>query len=493
MLRKPFFWLVIVLVAAAAGLGFVYFNTNTAQAQATEEPAVQTAVVRTGSIVISASGSGDIIPAQEVELGFEKSGRVSEVFVKVGDKVKSGDPLASLVSADSSTTLALKVRNAELALLQAQQKLDDLNTPVDNNLAISQTEAQLAQAQVDLLAAQDDVSSAEYALNSLVNGRGNAQLIAEAKAKLVLAEEKYNNSKQRYDNTPGDPNEDAGKAQALADMEGAKRDYQKAQSSVNWYLGTPSDQEISEANAAIALAQANVANLNAKVVDLETQIEDLKNSSQDSTEIAIAEAQVASAQAELDSVKEDQQTQTLTATMDGIILAVDTQVGASIGTNPFITLADLSLPMLEVFVDETDLNQIGVDYQIEVVFDALPDQTFTGKVISIDPSLAQEGNVLAVRAVAQLDEGSFAKPQTLPIGMSASVEVIGSKAENVLLVPVEAVRELSPGSYGVFVMENGQPKLHIVEVGLMDYTSAEIKSGLQLGDIVTTGIVETGQ
>ena len=493
MLRKPGFWLVLVLVAAAAGMGFIYFNTNTAQAQATEEPAVQTAVVRTGSIIISASGSGAIIPAQQVELGFEKSGRLSELFVNVGDKVKTGDPLASLVSSDSNAALALKVRNAELSLLQAQQKLDDLTVPIDNNLTIAQTEAAFAQAKVDLLAAQDDISSAEYALNSLVNGRGNAQLIAEAKAKLVLAEEKYNNLKQRYDNTHGDPNEDAGKAQALADMEGAKRDYQKAQASVNWYLGTPSEQEISEANAAITLAQANVATLNAKVVDLETQIDDLKNASQDSTEIAIAEAQVASAQAELDSVKEDQQPQTLLATMDGVILAVDAQLGASIGTNPFITLADLSLPMLEVYVDETDLNQIGVGYQIEVIFDALPDQTFTGEVIRVDPSLAQEGNVLAVRATAQLDEGSFAKPQTLPIGMSASVEVIGSKAENVLLIPVEALRELSPGSYSVFVMENGQPKLRVVEVGLMDYTSAEIKSGLQLGDVVTTGIVETGQ
>jgi len=56
------------------------------------------------------------------------------------------------------------------------------------------------------------------------------------------------------------------------------------------------------------------------------------------------------------------------------------------------------------------------------------------------------------------------------------------------------LRELSVGSYGVFVVESdGQLKLHVVEVGLMDYTYAEIKSGLNLGDVVSTGIVETGQ
>ncbi len=65
------------------------------------------------------------------------------------------------------------------------------------------------------------------------------------------------------------------------------------------------------------------------------------------------------------------------------------------------------------------------------------------------------------------------------------------RATNALLVPVEAVRELSPDSYAVFVMENGEPKMKFVEVGLMDFTFAEILSGLEVGDVVTTGLVET--
>ena len=40
-------------------------------------------------------------------------------------------------------------------------------------------------------------------------------------------------------------------------------------------------------------------------------------------------------------------------------------------------------------------------------------------------------------------------------------------------------------------MENGTPTLKTVTVGLMDYTYAEIESGLNDGDVVTTGIVET--
>ena len=79
----------------------------------------------------------------------------------------------------------------------------------------------------------------------------------------------------------------------------------------------------------------------------------------------------------------------------------------------------------------------------------------------------------------------------LLLGMNAAVDVIGGRAEDVALVPVEALRELSPDEYAVFVMEDGELKLRPVEVGLMDFTFAEIKSGLEIGEVVTTGIVET--
>ena len=73
---------------------------------------------------------------------------------------------------------------------------------------------------------------------------------------------------------------------------------------------------------------------------------------------------------------------------------------------------------------------------------------------------------------------------------SIGVDVIGGRTEKAVLIPVEALRQLSPGEYAVFVMENNQPKLQVVSVGLVDFTSAEIITGLEPGDVVTTGIVE---
>jgi multidrug efflux pump subunit AcrA (membrane-fusion protein) len=114
---------------------------------------------------------------------------------------------------------------------------------------------------------------------------------------------------------------------------------------------------------------------------------------------------------------------------------------------------------------------------------------FTGHVIEVDPSLVTLSGVQVVSTLVQLDD--FAKLQTLPIGLNASVDIIGGSTENAVLIPVEAVQELGPDEYAVFVMENGEPQLRIVEVGLVDFTSAEILSGLEPGEVVTTGVVET--
>jgi RND family efflux transporter MFP subunit len=197
------------------------------------------------------------------------------------------------------------------------------------------------------------------------------------------------------------------------------------------------------------------------------------------------------AQANQEAIESQSISNTITAPFDGTILSISNKVGDNVGTNKFITISDLSQPFLEVLLDETDLNNVGIGYQVSVTFDALPNQTFTGKVVAINPSLSNAFSVTAIQTTVQLDTSSFTKPQNLPIGLSASVEVISSQAQNTLLVPVEALHEISTGTYGVFVMENGTPTFKTVEVGLMDYTSAEIKSGLNEGDVVTTGIVET--
>ena len=167
-------------------------------------------------------------------------------------------------------------------------------------------------------------------------------------------------------------------------------------------------------------------------------------------------------------------------------------MGDTAGTAAFITIADLSHPRLEFSVDETDMDKVAVGEKATVTFDAIPNQTYAGKVIRINPALESSNGYQVVKGLIQLELSEENKSATLLKGLNGTVTLIQATAEDVLIVPAQAVRDLGDGTYSVFVVgANGQPKMKVVEVGLQDAASAEIKSGVSMGDVVTTGTVQT--
>jgi HlyD family secretion protein len=475
MFRKPVFWIVIVVLLAAAGGGYYYYRQTTTTAAAASATPLQTATVKRGSLVISASGTGSVISESEAQLGFEYSGLLAQLNVSVGDQVSEGDVLAVSAPSDDAATLQSKLTSAKLAVLQAQQNLDDLNSS-------AATAVSLAQLQSDLASKQVSVYDNQTTLTDLINTRATMNYKRCDSNTIESKLESYQTALDHWNHSAHLTN-----SVEYQQMVAALYNY-------NWCNSNYSQEELDAADAEITSTKATIALLQSQIAEDQAQISNLQSpTGSESLDVQIAQAKLDSAQADLALTEQEAVSTTITAPFAGTILSISASVGDSVGTTKFITMADLSQPYLEVLLDETDLNNVGIGYQVSVTFDALPDQTFTGKVVSIDPSLTNAFSVTAIQTTVQLDTSSFSKPQDLPIGLSATVEVISAQAQNVLLVPVEALHELSQGNYAVFVMENGTPVLKTVEVGLMDYTSAEIKSGLNEGDVVTTGIVETSK
>src|SRR5574340_1674771 len=105
---------VLIAVGAALALslgGFGYYQQVYVPAQATATPGYNTTKVRTGDISVTADGVGNIQPGQSVSVGFQTSGIVAELNVRVGDKVEAGQVLAKL----DDTNARLKLAEVELA------------------------------------------------------------------------------------------------------------------------------------------------------------------------------------------------------------------------------------------------------------------------------------------------------------------------------------------------------------------------------------------
>lgn len=515
--------LILLAVVAAAASIYIY---RTRQAAATAQVAVsslQTAVARRGSLTVSASAAGQVVTSNEVSLGFDEAGTLSELLVKVGDEVTAGQVLARLEIDQSAEDIALALAEAKLNLLTAQQALDDLTA--SNQLDAAEALSAVETAQQALEDLQDPalrqaqaaqaVAEAQAEVNtamSIYNGTrsiADAATIAKAKAELTLAASKYQEAKDRYDDYAGKPDTNLEKASETLKFNAVQTAYNTALRYYNAVTGTGSEIDLAQSAADLAAAQAKLAQAQrsaeriadgatpgeialaeANLAVAQAKYETLKNGA-DPAEVSRAEAELASAQAKQAIAEETTPVVELTAPMDGTVLTIGASVGEALESGAFITMADLTLPLLQVYLDETDVDKAIVGFEADVVFDSLPDETFTGRITEVNPSLQSVSGVSAVMVKVLLDGDSFAKPQMLPVGSNASVEVIGGRTENAVLVPVEALREISPGEYAVFVLENGEPKLHMVTVGLMDYTYAEIINGVNAGDTVTTGLIET--
>jgi HlyD family secretion protein len=449
---------VIVLVSlTAVGAGGWYYYTQYLQAQtANGEEVIQTATVRRGSLVVAASGTGTLVPNAEVDLSFSSGGRLNEVLVEVGDEVQAGDVLASLDDTDAQSQVA----QAEINLRLAELQLAELTGTPDTS---------------DLAAAQYQLTSAQEALKDLLKGPSAEEIII-AQADIATAEKTLQQAQSAYDGVSWRP--DAALSSQALELWSATAAYDKAKANYDIAVAGASQEELASGRANVAQAQSNLDSLRTGGTTEEVETSQLN--------VEQARLNLESAELLLDET-------ILKAPVSGTVTAVAASAREMVGTSAMVTVADLSSPLVEFYLDETDLELIAVGYEVEVTFDALPDIVFSGHVVRVDPVLVEMEGAPAIQALARLepDEQQSGVLGTLPMGLNATVEVIAGSAENVLLVPVEALRELSPGEYAVFVMVDGKPQMRQVEVGLMDYAYAEIVSGLQQGDQVSTGTVET--
>ena len=74
----------------------------------------------------------------------------------------------------------------------------------------------------------------------------------------------------------------------------------------------------------------------------------------------------------------------------------------------------------------------------------------------------------------------------------AVAKTLDLKDQRDVLAPIQALRELGDDQYAVFVVrqggdQDGELEMRLVQVGLRDYVNAEILSGLQRGEVVSTG------
>ncbi|PWK85413.1 macrolide-specific efflux system membrane fusion protein [Lentzea atacamensis] len=179
---------------------------------------------------------------------------------------------------------------------------------------------------------------------------------------------------------------------------------------------------------------------------------------------------------------------TLTAPGDGTITSVTGSVGQKVGgsASGFAVVTDLKNLVLHANVSESDVSKLKADQAATVTVNAMATQPIQAKVAQVDLTPTTSNNVVQYGVTLSLT----APPAGLRPGQSASVEITVSQVSNVLAVPAAAVQTVGNQST-VQVMENGVETRKTVEVGVRGDQYVEIKSGLTAGEEVVLPPVTT--
>jgi len=191
------FTLVILILAALGAAIYFPLKSQLSTTTATATEALQTATVRTGNLVIYASGSGTLTAADSVDLAFSTSGQVKAINFKVGDEVKKGDLIAEVDDADAQ----IKYKQAKRALMEltsvsaiasAQQAVATAQTSLDT--AMGTLEYQISPAvlhwELEVEKAKAAVADAQAASNAAPSDTTLQQKLKDAQAYLAYAEDK---------------------------------------------------------------------------------------------------------------------------------------------------------------------------------------------------------------------------------------------------------------------------------------------------------------
>jgi HlyD family secretion protein len=332
--------------------------------------------VKTDAAIVAAQGF--VEPQHSSDLAFRSGGRVAEILIVEGDRVKQGQALIRL----QDDQLRAGVTQAQAALDLARANLDQvLQGARTEDIAVAEGQVKAAEAQARAAGAERD---------RLTGGATDAAIAAaQAQLSSALVEQKV--AQDAYDKV----------TQCVTVSKGGQK------TDVCPGLGTPEEQARFRVNAAneavtaarsalteatkgsgkqVQAAQANVAAAQAQIDIAQAQLDRLQAGATQA-QIAAAEASVAQAEAGLQAAQAALNEATLIAPFDGAIAQIDTEAGQVVGPgSPIVSMADLS----QWEIDTDDLSEVDVinvqpDQAVTITFDALPGVKLNGRVLAITP------------------------------------------------------------------------------------------------------------
>ena len=294
--------------------------------------------------------------------------------------------------------------------------------------------AQLSQARADLLAAKTD----------LQNGRtgGPPDEVAQLQGNIVNAQTQVANLERTE--------------QALKQLL-AKQ--------------AATQDEVAQNEAALATARSNLLTLQQKKAAL---------SQRSTVSVESAGLRVTQAQDQVIALERKIKSATVIAQTDGTLYSLPVRKGDFVKVGDILAeMADLRHVRVRAFVDEPDLGSLATNQTVQVMWDAMPNRVWTGKIEQVPMQVVPRGSRSVGEVICSIDND---KLELLP-NTNVEVRILVHELHAVLVIPRGAVN-FDNGEHFVFIVKDGAAFRRTVHIGIASADKYELISGVSSGDQV---------
>jgi RND family efflux transporter MFP subunit len=475
------------------------------------------------------SVTGSVQATKSMDLAFKTSGIVSNISVKVGDKVKAGQMIASL---ENSGLLAQRK--------QAQSQVDGQNAKLEE-LKLGARPEDVAVSQSSLDKAKIDLSNYAKTAYTTINEAYNVSNNIFRKEFAPLFEyspgaiEKYSLSYYPCDSNTA--NSLSYRRQTIDDKLSAwQKDIQaydqlmisnpiyvnykeeQIEDLINKTVSYMSyfDSYLSDINKTLVidcdLSPTELSNISSYrsfvptyISSFNTEFSAVKSSKQTidaqkatvasyknqlilkqaggtSEQVAYQESQVKSAQANLELVNSQIADTYIIAPIDGVITAINTDQGeVATAGKTYVSMISSDPFKIESYINETDIAKIAVGNDANITFDAFGStKQFHGKITLLDPAQSVVEGVVSYKATFSITDFT----EDIKPGMTANIDIITAQKQNVLAIPTRAISKRQGKAFVTIKKDNANQEIEI-KIGIKgDNGNTEVLEGLSLGEKV---------
>lgn len=457
----------------------------------------ETYIVERGDVVQYVMATGKVVPNQNVELGFDKSGRVGSVNYFVGDSVRRGDIIASLESGEANSD----VLKAEAILNEEILRLKDIerSAPLSYNDSLKSLEVAIR----DMYASADNAISNradQFFKNVPENPRfevsftdgnfiqyfpvpSNTQTFLNNDRKKI--EEILNYWKTMKDfPSKGDIYSNAEKA--ITDMKEILNFLDKLASAINTF--TPAlfqyESTVNNYKTNISTARTDVARSLSALITARDKYNispQMDIESGEYKDILIQREKVEQARATLSSFNALLSKSAIRAPFDGVLTKQDAKVGTIVSPgNSLVSITSQSDVYIEANISEINIGKVSEGDRVSVEFDAFPNEVFEGFVSLIEPGSFIIDGVVNFKIRVELN----VPDQRIKNGLTSNLKIETNKKEGVLRVPLYAISKESNDNF-VTKKVGKESEKTLIKIGVSGNDSfAEVLEGLMEGDIL---------